>query len=375
MSELDLIQIRRELHQIPEPGFEELKTQAYLLWQLSSMQVPHMEVETWQTGIFVRFQGYDANKTIAWRTDMDGLPMNENTNYEFASLHEGYMHACGHDIHMTIALGLCEQFAQAQPKDHVLVLFQPAEEGPGGAEPMMKAEPFQRWYPDEIYALHIAPELSEGTVATRPGLLFANTSELFIDFVGQAGHAAYPHQANDMVVTASHFVTQLQSIVSRNVDPLDSAVVTIGLIQGGTKQNIIAGEARIEGTIRTMSAEAMRKVKERIQQMLQGAEASFTCRTKVDWGATYEQVYNNHELAEDFLSFSEQSEDVHSYACREAMTGEDFGYFLKDIPGLMFWLGADSPYGLHDARLTPVEEAIHNGVHHTAAYLKHRMNT
>ncbi len=166
------------------------------------------------------------------------------------------MHACGHDFHMSIALGVLTHFVHHSIKDDLLFIFQPAEEGPGGAEPMLKSDIMKEWKPDMILALHIAPEYPVGTIAIREGLLFANTSELFIDLKGKGGHAAYPHQTNDMIIAACSLVTQLQTIISRNVDPLDSAVITIGKITSGTVQNIIAEKARLDGTIRALSAES-----------------------------------------------------------------------------------------------------------------------
>lgn len=222
------IKIRRELHQIPEKGFEEVKTQAYLLNVLNNLPQERMEIKTWKTGILVKIQGLNPSKTIGYRADMDGLPIVENTSYPFQSTHPGMMHACGHDLHMSIALGVISYFSHHKVDDDLLFIFQPAEEGPGGALPMLQSDEFNAWKPDFIMALHIAPEYPVGTIATKEGILFANTSELFIELTGTGGHAAFPHLANDMVVAASHFVTQLQSIISRNVNPLDSAVITVG---------------------------------------------------------------------------------------------------------------------------------------------------
>ncbi|MBU9720521.1 MULTISPECIES: N-acetyldiaminopimelate deacetylase [Bacillaceae] len=364
------IHIRRELHQIPEPGFQEEKTQTYLLNYIRDLSQDHLEVKTWRTGILVKVHGYAPAITVGYRTDMDGLPMTEETGLPFSSSHQGMMHACGHDLHMSIALGVLTYFSETQPKDNLLFVFQPAEEGPGGAQPMLETAEFKEWKPDRMIALHIAPELPVGTIGTKTGLLFANTSELFIDLKGKAGHAAYPHQANDMVVAASHFITQLHTIVSRNVSPLDSAVVTIGKISGGTKQNIIAEDARIEGTIRTLSIEAMNLVKERIEGMAKGIEASFDCQTSIDYGANYCQVFNSEKETNDFIDFVKGLDDVEYYESPKAMTGEDFGYFLEEIPGFMFWLGVGSEHGLHSSKLNPKEEAVDVAIKLLINYLK-----
>jgi N-acetyldiaminopimelate deacetylase len=357
-----LTEIRKDLHRIPELGFQEFKTQRYLLELISTFPQGNLEVHTWETGIFVKVNGKNPVKTIAYRTDMDGLPITEETGYDFASLHDGLMHACGHDLHMTIALGLLSHFSVNPLDDNLLFIFQPAEEGPGGALPMRESELFQTLKPDMITALHIAPEYPVGTIAIKEGLLFANTSELFIDLTGKGGHAAYPHLSNDMVVAASHLVTQMQSIVARNIDPLDSAVVTIGKITGGTKQNIIAEKARLEGTIRTLSPKAMGKVKKRIESLVEGISQGFDCQSVIDYGSNYRQVDNEPELTREFMEFAKQHSNVNVIECKEAMTGEDYGYFLEKIPGFMFWLGVDTTFGLHHSKLKPQEEAIQHAV-------------
>lgn len=364
------VQIRRDLHQIPEPGFEEVKTQRYILDYLSGLPQERLQIKTWRTGILVRVSGTNPQRTLAWRTDMDGLPIDEETSYPFRSLHEGYMHACGHDMHMSIALGLLTHFVHHPLSDDLLFVFQPAEEGPGGAEPMLQSEEFAAWKPDCIFALHIAPEYPVGHIATKPGILFANTSELFVDLHGKGGHAAFPHQANDMVVAASHLVTQLQSVVARNIDPLDSAVITVGKITGGTKQNIIAEKARLEGTIRTFSMESMVRVKNRVESLVKGIEAGFDCSAKIDYGCGYCQVYNEESLTEAFMEWvREACPDVTLIHCSEAMTGEDFGYFLSEIPGFLFWLGVQTPYGLHHAKIEPDERAIDVAIQTVSRYL------
>jgi N-acetyldiaminopimelate deacetylase len=302
---------------------------------------------------------------------MDGLPITEETGYEFASTHEGFMHACGHDFHMSIAIGLLQHFAASPAEHNLLFIFQPAEEGPGGAFTMRECEGFLRNKPDMMIALHIAPEYPVGTIATKPGLLFANTSELFIDLKGTGGHAAYPQHANDMVVAASHLVMQLQTVISRNINPLDSAVITVGKITGGTKQNIIAERARLEGTIRTLSADAMGKVKHRIEKMAEGISDSFECEVSINYGANYRMVDNDPVFTEQFIEFAQNMGHAQVIRCKEAMTGEDYGYFLEAVPGFMFWLGVDTPYGLHHSKLQPDERAIPFAVDLLTKYLKH----
>ncbi|MDE3838350.1 N-acetyldiaminopimelate deacetylase [Bacillus methanolicus] len=368
------VKIRRDLHQIPELGFQEFKTQQYLLNYLQSLPQEAIEIKTWRTGIFVKVHGKNPRKTIGYRTDIDGLPITEETELPYRSTHEGKMHACGHDFHMSIALGLVTYFANNPIDDHLLFIFQPAEEGPGGAEPMLKSEIMREWKPDIIFGLHIAPEYPVGTIAVKKGLLFANTSELFIDLKGKGGHAAYPHQTNDMIIAACSLVTQLQTIVARNVDPLDSAVITIGKITGGTVQNIIAEKARLEGTIRTLSVDSMKKVKKRILSLIKSVEIGYECEVSVDFGSMYHQVYNEEIITEEFMDFIRNHTDIQVIECKEAMTGEDFGYMLKEIPGFMFWLGVESEYGLHHSKLNPNEAAIEKAISFLTKYIEYKGN-
>ncbi|MDP4086213.1 MAG: N-acetyldiaminopimelate deacetylase [Bacillota bacterium] len=368
------VQIRRDLHKIPELGFQEFKTQSYLVDYLKSLPQERLEIKTWKTGIFVKVHGLNPTKLIGYRTDIDGLPIKEETGLPFPSNHPSNMHACGHDFHMSIALGVLTYFVKNKIKDDLLFIFQPAEEGPGGAEPMLHSDCLQEWKPDMIFALHIAPEYPVGTIALKEGLLFANTSELFIDLTGKGGHAAYPHQTNDMIIAACTLVSQLQTIISRNVDPLDSAVITIGKISSGTVQNIIAEKARLEGTIRTLSPNSMEKVKHRIHALVNGIETGFECKASIDYGSMYYQVYNHEELTREFMHFVQNETPVKVIECKEAMTGEDFGYMLKEIPGLMFWLGVDSPYGLHHAKLNPNENAIQTAIDLMTKYISFKGN-
>ncbi|MGH0596848.1 N-acetyldiaminopimelate deacetylase [Bacillus mycoides] len=374
MTVSKFVQVRRDLHKIPEIGFKEWKTQQYILDYIGTLPNEYLEVKTWKTGVIVKVNGKNPEKIIGYRADIDGLPITEETGYEFSSVHEGMMHACGHDLHATIGLGLLTAAVRERIDDDLVFIFQPAEEGPGGALPMLESDELKEWKPNMILGLHIAPEYSVGTIATKEGLLFANTSELYVDLKGKGGHAAYPHTANDMIVAASHLVTQLQSVISRNVNPLDSAVITIGKITGGTVQNIIAEKSRLEGTIRTLSVESMKRVKSRIEAIVAGIEASFQCEAVIDYGAMYHQVYNHEELTREFMQFTREQTTMDVITCTEAMTGEDFGYMLREIPGFMFWLGVNSEYGLHHAKLKPDEEVIEKAIVFLNQYVKWKGN-
>ncbi|MDQ0222053.1 N-acetyldiaminopimelate deacetylase [Streptococcus moroccensis] len=373
----NLIQTRRDLHQIPEIGLEEYKTQAYLLAKLEDLLAgcDFSTVTTWQTGIIVHLAGYAPEKTIGWRTDIDGLPVNEATGLDFPSQHQGRMHACGHDVHMTIALGLIHEIIKRQPKHNLVVLFQPAEENLAGGKLMFEAGALDDCMPDEFYALHVRPDLKVGDIATNTSTLFAGTCEVKMTFTGQGGHAAFPHTAKDALVAASYFITQVQSVVSRSVDPIEGAVVTFGSFHAGTTNNVIAETAHLHGTIRSLTLDMSRHVQERVRAVAEGVAASFDMSVNVELiEAGYLPVENQPDLATNLMAFYEADKEVNLIDIAPAMTGEDFGYLLSKVPGVMFWLGVDTPYPLHHPMMSPKEEAIPFGVEKVSQFLNSRLN-
>lgn len=374
---LDLIQTRRDLHQIPEIGLEEFKTQSYLLAKIADIRAgkDFIEQKTWRTGILVYLKGSNPTKTIGWRTDIDGLPIVEETGLAFASSHEGHMHACGHDCHMTVALGLLECLSGHQPRHNVLFLFQPAEENLAGGKLMYDEGAFGDWLPDEFYGLHVRPDLKVGEIATNRGTLFAGTCEAKITFKGQGGHAAFPHQANDALVAASYFVTQVQTVISRNVDPIEGGVVTFGSMHAGTTNNVISETAFLHGTIRTLTQKMSEHIQERVRQIAEGVAQAFAMTVEVELTPQgYLPVENNPDLADRLMAYFEQEEGVRLVDCLPAMTGEDFGYLLHQVPGVMFWLGIDTPYPLHHPKMSPDERALPFAVDKIAGFLKTRIN-
>lgn len=374
---LDLQKIRRDLHQIPEIGMEEYKTHAYLLERIAEITANKSFVsrKTWQTGILVFLEGSAPEKTIGWRTDIDGLPIVEETGLDFTSTHAGRMHACGHDFHMTIALGLLEKMAEQQPKHNLLFLFQPAEENLAGGKLMYDAGAFGNWLPDEFYGLHVRPDMKVGDIATNTGTLFAGTCGIDITFKGKGGHAAFPHTANDALVAAAYFVTQVQTVVSRNVDPIQGGVVTLGSLQAGTTDNVIAETAHIRGTIRALTQEMSLHMQQRVRSIAEGVAASFNLEADIQLNQSgYLPVENNPELAQELMAFFGNRKAVNLIDCLPAMTGEDFGYLLNKVPGVMFWLGVDTTYPLHNAKMSPNEAALPFAVTEISAFLTKRSN-
>lgn len=371
-TEKELIRIRRRFHQNPEIGLEEFETHKILLNLIQPLMQDYMELKEWRTGILVKIKGSTPKKTIGWRTDIDALPVTEEVDSTFKSQRPGYMHACGHDFHMTIALGLLNIMSLTQPKNNYLFLFQPAEENEAGGKLMYEAGVFEgEWRPDEIYGLHVKPDLPVGSIGTRIGTLFAGTCEIHAHLKGKGGHAAFPHEANDMIVAGTQLIQQAQTIVSRSVDPIQGAVITFGVFQAGTTGNVIAGEARLDGTIRTLSQDMNQLTQKRMREIVHGIEASYHCEIDLVLNQKgYLPVVNHPEKTTAFIDFMQNQPEVDMQIVEPAMTGEDFGYLLDKIPGTMFWLGVDSPYGLHSPKFEPNEAALPFAVDCISRFLK-----
>ena len=378
-DEQELIQIRRHLHQIPELALEEHETHAYLLKLVKELQTDFIELREpakLPTALLVLVKGTAPTKTVGYRTDIDALPVSEETGLPYASTHPGVMHACGHDIHMTVALGVLSYFSAHQPKDNLLFFFQPAEESEAGGKRAYEAGIFSgKWKPDEFFGLHDNPDLPAGAIGCRMGTLFAGTTEVNIDITGKSGHAAFPQTANDAVVAMATLITQLQTIVSRNIDPIQSGVLTLGKVEAGTIRNVIAGHARIEGTIRGLTQEMIEQIDERIKQLCAGLELGFGVKLDLSLNqGGYWPVENEPRRTREFIDYMQAAPDVNFIETPPAMTGEDFGYLLAKFPGTMFWLGVEDDAPLHSATLTPNEDAIARGVAAITGFLVAHMN-
>ena len=378
LSESELISIRRQLHQIPELALKEFQTHALLMEEIGKLKQDFLEIivpESLPTAILVKVKGENPQRSIGYRADMDALPVTEQTGLPFTSQHAGVMHACGHDIHMTVALGILSYFSENQPQDNLIFFFQPAEESESGAMKAYEAGIFTgNFQVDEFYGLHDNPNLPAGAIGCRMGTLFAGTTEVDITINGKSGHAAFPQDANDAVVAAASLIMQVQTIISRSIDPIKSGVVTFGKVEAGTIRNVIAGQAKIYGTIRGLTQDMILKIRQRIKEICQGIEASFGVKIdlKLNQGG-YWPVENDPELTRRFISIMKNNPEVNFIETQPAMTGEDFGFLLNKIPGTMFWLGVDDDSELHSATFNPKEESIYQGVKAIISFLKERM--
>ena len=378
LSSQQLIQIRRQLHRIPELALEEYQTQQYLLQVIQNFKQQYLQIKTCPqlpTALLVRVQGSNPQKTIGYRADMDGLPIEEKTDLPFTSQHAGQMHACGHDFHMTVALGILSYFSEHQPQDNLIFFFQPAEESKNGGKLAYEQNVFTgKWCPDEFFALHVTPDLPAGTIGCRLGTLFAGTTEVNIDLYGQDGHAAYPQQANDMIVAAAALIEQIQTIISRSIDPIAGGVITIGKLEAGTIRNAIAGHAHLEGTIRGLSQSMIERIDQRLREVTAGIAKSFNAEVKIQLNqGGYWPVENNPHLTAEFINYMKENSQVNYQNTQPAMTGEDFGYLLAQIPGTMFWLGVDDSSQLHSATFNPQESALRVGVTAIVGFLQAHM--
>ena len=328
------IQDRRALHQIPEASLEETKTANYIESQLKEMGYAPKRIL--ETGVYVFIPGSQGHKTYAFRADMDALPLVEENDKEYKSQHQGYMHACGHDGHMAILLGFARALQGKKMKENILLIFQPAEENIGGAKLICDAGLLKDYQVDAIFGLHLFPTVPEGVIAYKAGAMMATNAEVNVDVIGQTGHGAQPHTAKDSLVIAAELLLAYQSIVSRSVNPFDTAVVSFGRMEGGTIRNIVAGSARLEGTLRAFSAENLDLLIERIQTINDGISLAHQVDINTEFNFCYPAVINNEELTERiqeaFAAFETQP-------ALPSAGAEDFSFYMQEVPGFFFHLG------------------------------------
>lgn len=367
----EILRIRREIHQHPELSFQEKETSERVKQFLSQHGISFSE--GWAGyGVVATIKGNSEGSVVMLRADMDALPIAEKTDLEFASVNDGIMHACGHDVHTSSLLGAAVILNELRDliKGEIKLIFQPGEEKlPGGASLMIKAGLFDNLKPDCIIAQHVYPSLPAGNVGFKSGLYMASADEIYITIHGKGGHAATPHLAVDPVLTAARVITGLQEIISRRTDPMSSAVLTIGKINSdGGATNVIPDSVRLEGTLRAMDERWRRDAHKMITDFVNHTclAASATAEIRIETG--YPSLKNDQKVTEKCKSLAlEYLGENHVHELPPRMSSEDFAFYTQEIPGTFFRLGTGGPdsthnYPVHSSHFTVDEAALETGM-------------
>lgn len=378
----ELVAVRRDLHANPEIGFQEVRTSGIVAGALTALGVEvHRGIG--QTGVVgvIKGQRTDSGKMIGLRADMDALPMSEDSTSEYCSKIPGMMHACGHDGHTTMLLGAAKYLMQNRNFNGTAVLiFQPAEEGLGGAKAMVEDGLFERFPCDAIYALHNWPGLPAGMVGINPGPMMAASDKFEIVIQGRGGHGAHPYQTIDPIVVAANMVMSLQTIVSRNVHPLEAAVLSFGHINAGqpTAASVIPGQAKLVGTVRTFSDTVQQLIETRMRTVIQSVADSYGATAEFNYLRNYPATINTAananfvaDVATELFGAEKVVRDM-----TPSMGSEDFSFMLKKVPGAYFRLGqggAEEGRFLHNPKFDFNDEVIPVGSATFAAIIERGM--
>ncbi|TPK57548.1 amidohydrolase [Mesorhizobium sp. B2-4-19] len=357
---------RRHLHQTPELNFDVFKTAAFVTEKLKEFGCDDVVTGLGKTGVVGIIRGRQGEgATIGLRADMDALPLNEVTGKPYASTVPGKMHACGHDGHTAMLLGAAKYLAETRNfAGSVAVIFQPAEEGGGGGNEMVKDGMMERFDISRVFGMHNMPGLPVGQFAIRPGPIMAATAEFTITVKGRGGHAAMPHGTIDPIVITSQLVGALQTIASRSTDPVEAVVVSVTKFHAGDAYNIIPESAEIAGTVRTLRKEIAKKSEERIRTICDGLATAFGAKIEVDYQANYPVTFNHAEetvFASDIAANVAGDAHVHR-GIQPVMGGEDFSYMLEARPGAFIFIGNGDTAGLHNPAYDFNDEAIPHGM-------------
>lgn len=343
----DVIEMRRHLHKNPELSYEEFKTTAFIIRELESLGFDvERPLETGCIGILRG--GIESRRVIALRADIDALPIQESGEHkrDFLSKKPGVSHCCGHDVHTANLLGTARILAALKEKieGKIVLVFQPGEEKPpGGGKLIMQSGVLQKHGVQEIYGLHTYPFAKPGTISVIKGPMMARPDEFTLIVRGKGGHAAIPQKAVDPIVIASQIVTVLQSIITRSINPLEPAVLTIGKIEGGSAHNVIPDKVTLLGTIRTFSKEVTMQISDQIEKVSIGLAGSFGAEIEYHFSEGYPAVVNTPWAVDKIIEVADEMDDIEVLNLHEPiMAGEDFSFYLEEIPGSYMYLGSGS---------------------------------
>ncbi|MDI3524407.1 MULTISPECIES: M20 family metallopeptidase [unclassified Kosmotoga] len=358
-------ELRHRLHKNPEGGFREYETKKILLKFLSDLPKNYFKIyEVLETGLVVEYRNAENKSFVLFRADMDALPIEEETNVDFASENPGWMHACGHDIHMSVLTGLIKQVARELPEANILFFFQPAEEGPGGAKPFLESGFLDSYDVKAAFALHVSPDYKMGTVASKEGVIFASPTEFDVIFKGESAHGAKPDEGRDTILPASEFITAFYSALTRFIPEEERYVFTIGKLVAGDRRNIVAEKSIIEGTYRVLDIKTKEKIDELMERFTENISKTWKVQGEVRYGAYYPVLMNDSRLFKA-LAKTVKSIGLEFAECETKFTGEDFAFFSQRYPSLMFWLGCATETmkaGLHTSKFLPEDRCIDFGV-------------
>ena len=364
----DLVALRRDLHANPELAYEEHRTAGIVA---QSLRVLGLAVEEGigGTGVVGTLRGGQGTRSVALRADMDALPMVELGRSAHASRMQGKHHGCGHDGHTSMLIGAARQLARTAVDGTVHFIFQPAEEGQAGARRMIEDGLFERFPCDSVYALHNWPDLPLGHAQTRPGPIMAAADRFDITVRGRGGHAAQPHHTPDAILAASQLVAQLHTIVSRRIDPSESAVLSVTRIEGGHSHNVLPAEVRITGTVRSFDAVSQDRIEAALRDTANGIAVGSGTQVQVDYRRYYPATINTPAEALLALDAAQAIGLEAAEAPRAAFTSEDFAFMLQRKPGAYLWLGQgragagpDGEYPLHHPCYDFNDDALPLGV-------------
>lgn len=367
----DVITIRRDIHEHPELGMEEFRTSEIVAKELIKLGF-EVQTKVGKMGVVGLLKGKEGGKTILLRADMDALPMDELTDLPFKSKSPGVMHSCGHDVHTSTLLGVAKVLSELKDEfvGNVKFAFQPAEESnpTGGARFMIEDGVLENPKVDAALALHVW-NLPVGTVGLKSGPIMAQSDRLYITIKGVSAHASQPQNGVDSIVVAGHIITALQTIVSRNVDPMESAVITIGTIHGGNRYNVIADTVKMEGTVRIFDPSIANLMPKRIKAIVENICIAFGCDCDVEYVRGYSLTVNDENLTNEVVESLRGTlgEKNVLIADKPASGGEDFSEFTKRVPSVFFWLGMVSEINndkctIHNPNLIIDENAIPVGI-------------
>ncbi len=329
------IEIRRDIHRHPELGFEEERTAAIVEAELDALGIEHRRVA--KTGVVGIVRGALPGKVAGLRADMDALPLTERSGESFSSEVPGKMHACGHDAHTAMLLGAARilQAGRATLAGTTVLLFQPAEEGPGGALPMIEAGAMDDPKIDAVAMLHVDPRLETGTIGFIPGACNAAADEFHVHVTGRGGHGASPHLSVDAIPCAAAIVLALQNIAAREIDPLKTVVVTIGTIEGGYRNNIIADRVSLTGTFRSQDPAIRMSLETKARRIIEGVAAGYGATATLEVIYGYPAVINDAGIVETFRTYLGETTTLPVLSPPPTMGGEDFAYFAQRAPGVL----------------------------------------